>query len=129
MNFLMMYCKHVCYKSCRLISQRMDPFTFAFIISLLFSKVIHNYNSQSTDELEHQLANHCIIHMVGLDYSIPGKKFKSKQHNESELFLPTSKMEFVETNVFMTLVHVTKMSSNGIITTNEVITIVVLPEI
>ena len=37
-------------------------------------------------------------------------------------------MEFVEINVFMILVHVTMMSSNGMMASNEAITIVALLE-
>ena len=62
----------------------MDVFALAFTIFLVFSNDIHIYSCQTLEEIEHQLANHCILHMVGFDYSIPGKKFKRRKNNESD---------------------------------------------
>ena len=53
---------------------RMDMFAFACTIFLILSNVIYNHNCETSNELEYQLANHCIIHSVGFDYSIPGKR-------------------------------------------------------
>ena len=62
----------------------MDVFAFAITLFLLLSNEIHIYNCQTPEEIEHQLANHCILHMVGFDFSIPGKKFKRRKNNESD---------------------------------------------